>query len=132
MNVCNCVIVVQQSLFGFGPSASAEIALTNVAGRIAKTLESAEGASSGSGAPATQHLFVYSNGEDVVGEAKVVVPSGKKVEHLGIKVELKGVVGTPQHDPVGAASLFFETSNIASLLQSFLATGVVVMSSCLW
>lgn len=41
-----------------------------------------------------QHLHVYQGREAIRGRVRVVVPAGKKLEHIGIKVELKGIVGT--------------------------------------
>jgi vacuolar protein sorting-associated protein 26 len=40
----------------------------------------------------TEELFLYSSFDDVKGRVMVEVPSGKKVEHLGIKCELIGQV----------------------------------------
>jgi hypothetical protein len=39
-------------------------------------------------------LPVFTGKEKVSGRVTVHVPPGKKMEHLGIKVELKGIVGT--------------------------------------
>ncbi len=42
----------------------------------------------------TVELPVY-NGNDIIsGKVEVLVPAGKKIEHLGIKVELLGLIGT--------------------------------------
>ena len=38
---------------------------------------------------------MYQGHESVQGICKVVVPSGKKVEHIGIKIELIGQIGGP-------------------------------------
>ena len=39
------------------------------------------------------HVPIYSGDERVAGRITVFVPDGKKMEHLGIKVELKGIIG---------------------------------------
>ena len=46
-------------------------------------------------AGAEEKLTVYQGHESVQGICKVVVPSGKKVEHIGIKIELIGQIGGP-------------------------------------
>lgn len=79
-----------QALF-FGPSATLDVVLTNLAGRLSTTPSEEAGAGGGGGPPPAFHI--YSSGEDIVGEARVVVPPGKKLEHVGIRVELKGVIG---------------------------------------
>lgn len=38
-------------------------------------------------------VFIYSTKEDVSGEVKINIFGGKKFDHNGIRVELKGVVG---------------------------------------
>ena len=44
----------------------------------------------GTGLP--QRQFIYSTGDDIVGDVKVGVAGGRRLEHLGVKIELKGVV----------------------------------------
>jgi hypothetical protein len=78
---------LQQSLFGsaFGPNANLDLVLTGVSHRKTVSIEQDD---------KVQQLYIYSNGDNVDGELKVHVVSGKKLEHVGIKVELKGVVDT--------------------------------------
>ena len=78
-----------------GPSVTLDVTLTNVAGR-ARAAEAAPGEGSASapgGGGGGDGLFIYSNGEAVEGTASIFVPPGKKLEHVGIRAELKGTVG---------------------------------------
>ena len=59
--------------------------LTDTAGRLSFTTPSADGS-------APLQTFVFSSREDVAGEVKLAVLGGKRVEHAGVRVELKGVV----------------------------------------
>ncbi len=77
---------VQQSLL-FGTNATVDVVLADVAGRAHKTIPNAE-----PGKPPTQ-LFIFSTKESISGEVKVNVFGGKKLDHAGITVDLKGVVG---------------------------------------
>lgn len=92
------------SWFGLGPSSTLDVVLTNVEGRLridndgsvtdAPLTSSSSAPSSKDGSSGPQPpLWIYSTGESVEGEARIDVPPGKKVEHMGIRVELKGVVG---------------------------------------
>lgn len=45
----------------------------------------------------TISLPVYEGTEVVSGKVDITIPSGKKVDHLGIKIEMLGFVGTPHH-----------------------------------
>ena len=73
------------SFFGLGgPAAKVEIALDNSDGRKSIEVASEE---------AQQELMIYSGGDKVSGTVKVIIPSGKKLEHLGIKVEVIGTIG---------------------------------------
>lgn len=108
------------SLFGFGPSASIVVKFNAPTGPPpgpdgAKADASAEagagagagGAGAGSDAVATttprptrrvetmdgtstEDLVIFAGGENVTGYVDVVVPQGKKLEHIGIKLELLG------------------------------------------
>ncbi len=40
-----------------------------------------------------QHLYIFEGREPVRGRVRVTLPPGKKLEHLGVKVELKGTIG---------------------------------------
>ena len=91
------------SFFGLGgPAAKVEIALDNSDGRKSIEVASEE---------AQQELMIYSGGDKVSGTVKVIIPSGKKLEHLGIKVEVIGTIGElpflPQWIPFGIFFLKF-------------------------
>jgi hypothetical protein len=78
----------QQSLLGgFGTTATVDIVLADAATRPVRTIPSPE-----AGKPATQ-LLIVSSREDLAGEVKVNVFGGKKLDHTGIRIELKGIVG---------------------------------------
>ena len=40
-----------------------------------------------------EELPVYSGNENINGKIDIVVPAGKKIDHLGIKVEMIGHIG---------------------------------------
>lgn len=42
-----------------------------------------------------EKVFIYTDGEDICGSASIIVKPGKRVEHLGIKVEIVGRVEIP-------------------------------------
>jgi hypothetical protein len=74
-----------QSFLGFGASPKIDLELSDVADRKMKKVEMVDGP--------PQHLHVFEGREPVRGRVRVTVPPGKKLEHLGIKVELKGTIG---------------------------------------
>ncbi len=77
---------MQQAIFGaFASSTNVDIVLGNVAGRPKQQGVSTDGA-------VPTNLYVYSSGEDISGEVKVAIMGGKKIDHTGIKIELKGIV----------------------------------------
>ena len=53
-----------------------------------------------------EELFIYSGSDTVKGTVKVIIPSGKKLEHVGIKVEL-----------VGTIELFYDKANGSEFTQ---------------
>jgi len=75
-----------QSFFGFAAPANVDIGLSNTSTRRYR-----DGLALGSGLP--QRHYIYCAGDDIVGDVKVGVVGGKRLEHLGVKIELKGVVG---------------------------------------
>jgi hypothetical protein len=77
---------VQQSLL-FGTNSTVDVVLSDVANRPHKTIPNAE-----PGKPATL-LHIFSSKEDIAGEVKINVFGGKKLDHAGIRIELKGAVG---------------------------------------
>ena len=95
------------SFFGLGgPAAKVEITLDNSDGRKSIEVSSEE---------AQQELMIYSGSDKVSGTVKVIIPSGKKLEHLGIKVEVIGTIGRLPLLPVGswiptASLIFFQTT----------------------
>ncbi len=74
-----------QSFFGFGASPKVELELSDTADRRMKKVDMVDG-------PA-QHLHIFDGKEVIRGRVTVTVPPGKKLEHLGVKVELKGTIG---------------------------------------
>ena len=77
--------LLTQAGFGLGASLKLDVQLADTAGRLCFTSPSADG-----GAPL--QTFVFSSREDVAGEVKLTVLGGKRVDHAGVRVELKGVV----------------------------------------
>lgn len=76
-----------QALFG-GFSAPVNIDVAYTASPDRKYRDSV---SSTTGLP--QRIYIFSNGDDIAGEVKIGVGGGKRLDHLGVKVELKGVIG---------------------------------------
>ena len=74
----------QHSLFG-GATPSIEIVFGNTAGRACSSR------ASGVDGQTVASTYIFSNGEDIAGDVKVAVHGGKPINHIGIKVELKGV-----------------------------------------
>ena len=72
------------SIFGFGPSAKVEIELAGQDDRSLITVDTEE---------KKEELPIYSGDDVVSGTVRVIVPSGKKLEHVGIKIELIGAIG---------------------------------------
>ena len=96
--VCTCVAAARatrhpwprallplQSFFGFGGTPKVELELSDVSERKMRKVEMVDGP--------PQHLFIFEGKEVIRGRVRVSVPAGKKFEHLGIKVELKGTIG---------------------------------------
>lgn len=83
------------SAFGAAP-VNVDIYPSGVADR--KFREIAAGAT---GTP--QRCYIYSSGEDIAGDVKVGVGGGRRLDHLGIKIELKGVIGEEEGDGGAAA-----------------------------
>jgi hypothetical protein len=74
-----------QSFFGFGASPKVELELSDTTERRMKKVDMVDGP--------PQHLFIFDGKEVLRGSVVITVPPGKKLEHLGIKVELKGSIG---------------------------------------
>lgn len=72
----------QQALFGSTPSVSIGVSWKDAEHRK-KTTTPATGDTS---------LYIFESGDDVEGEVKISVPGGKKAEHGGVRIELKGVI----------------------------------------
>ena len=77
--------LLSQSFFGFGSAPKLELELSEVSERKMKKVEMVDGP--------PQHLYIFEGREPVRGRVRVTLPAGKKLEHLGIKVELKGTIG---------------------------------------
>jgi vacuolar protein sorting-associated protein 26 len=67
----------------FGSSADLEVCIDAEPNR--KSIMRADG----------KRLFIFTDGEDVVGNASVMIPPGKKLEHGGVRVELIGQLDFP-------------------------------------
>ncbi len=80
-----CLVLAQASFFGFGAVPHIDIELFGLEDRKSKKVEMLEGP--------PQMMPVFGGKERVAGRVHVVVPGGKAMEHLGIKVELKGIIG---------------------------------------
>jgi len=73
------------SFFGFGSSAEVEIELKNQAEQKKVAVKNENGE--------TEHQYLFTQGETVSGTVHVKLgKSGKKLEHLGIKIELIGQI----------------------------------------
>jgi hypothetical protein len=79
---------LQQALFGsaFSTPVNVEVSFTNVGDRKYRDVLAAA-----SGLP--HRVYIFSDGDDVCGDVKVGVGGGKRLDHVGVKVELKGVIG---------------------------------------
>ena len=73
------------SLFGFGPSAKVEIELAQNEKEKRKTItvDGPEGAK--------LELPIFTQGESIEGKVRVVLPPGKKLDHIGIRLEVIGI-----------------------------------------
>jgi vacuolar protein sorting-associated protein 26 len=84
------------SLFGFGPSAKVEIELAGTAdGEKRKTIKVDGGADN-----TKMELPIFTHGESIEGTVRVVLPPGKKMDHIGIRLEIIGII-----------DLFYDRSN---------------------
>ena len=74
------------SLFGFGPSAKVEIELAQNEKEKRKTItvDGPEGAK--------LILPIFTQGEAIEGKVRVVLPPGKKLDHIGIRLEVIGII----------------------------------------
>ncbi len=78
--------MLQSFLFGLGqPSVTLSVSIADVDGRRTKVVESSPGVA--------ETLPVFRHDEAVRGSVVVQVQSGKRLEHQGLKIELKGVIG---------------------------------------
>lgn len=74
-----------QSFFGFGPSARVLVVLNGAEERKKVTVKP--------DGKAPHEVPIYQGHEDVSGKVVVEIPHGKKLEHIGLKVELIGEIG---------------------------------------
>ena len=73
------------SLFGFGPSAKVEIVMDGADAREKITVENGPEKNK-------SELLIYKAGDIIEGKIKVVLPPGKKLEHIGIRLEVIGLI----------------------------------------
>ena len=83
----NCYILCFQFRFG-GSAANIDISFDGINDRLKKDVPSTDSKDTG-----TMTLPVYEGTEIVSGKVDISIPSGKKVDHLGIKIEMLGFVG---------------------------------------
>ena len=106
------------SLFGFGgPSAKIEIELDNTEG-LQKTIEVESDETK-------EELVIYSGADTIKGTVKVILPSGKKLEHVGIKIELIGTIGTFDSSPVPHFTLLLGSFSFVCFWCSYFDSFVV-------
>jgi vacuolar protein sorting-associated protein 26 len=75
-------------MFGFGPSATIDVQFDGSDKRLKKQLKREGGE--------VDSFEIYQGHEAVSGVCKVIVAPGKKVEHIGIKIEMIGQIGDGQ------------------------------------
>jgi len=99
------------SIFGFGSSASIDITFDGTENRFKKSSKR------GSDAADVKDLVIYEGTEAVSGTCKIMIPPGKKVEHIGVKIEL-----------IGQIELFYDRGNhyeFTSLVRELEAPGTL-------
>ena len=72
-------------MFSFGVSPTINLTFSGCEGRTKKKLSFND--------PNSPELLLYGGLEPVVGNVEIALPSGKKLEHLGVKIELVGQIG---------------------------------------
>jgi vacuolar protein sorting-associated protein 26 len=75
------------SLFGFGPSAKVEIEIASKGDgekRKTITIDNTDGTKT--------ELPIFTHGESIDGTVRVVLPPGKKLDHIGIRLEIIGII----------------------------------------
>lgn len=75
---------IQSSLFGMGTPCQIEVKLQKVEGRKSATMKDRNGSS--------YKAPVFMDGEDVKGKVFVNLSNKKKLDHMGIRVELVGII----------------------------------------
>ena len=74
-------------MFGFGPSATVQIKLEGEDARLKYVQPAGAGGAAGKDG---KGIVIYQGHEPVQGTVMVILPSGRKLDHLGIKVEMIG------------------------------------------
>mmetsp|Transcript_20020 Transcript_20020/g.28752 ORF Transcript_20020/g.28752 Transcript_20020/m.28752 type:complete len:305 (-) Transcript_20020:164-1078(-) len=72
-------------MFRFGSGPSINIKFSGSDERLKKEVKAP-------GSDNTEELLIYEGQEPVKGTVEIIVPSGKKVDHLGIKIEMIGLI----------------------------------------
>lgn len=80
-------------MFRFGTGPTVNISFGASSSRVRKQVKLP-------GTDAFEELLVYGGNEPISGSAEIIVPAGKKVDHLGIKVEM-----------IGQIELYFDRGN---------------------
>lgn len=80
------LLFYSQSFFGFGPTAEIEIVVKDADKRPIVNMKTEENE--------LVPLPLYTGTDPIVGTMHIKVPKGKKIEHMGVKIELVGQIGT--------------------------------------
>ena len=72
-------------MFSFGTTPTISLSFSESESRPTKRLIAND--------PNSAEYLVYGGLEPVVGTCEIALPSGKKLEHLGVKIELIGQIG---------------------------------------
>ena len=110
-----------KSMFGFGPSATIDVQFDGSDKRLKKQLKREGGE--------VDSFEIYQGHEAVSGVCRVIVAPGKKVEHIGIKIEMIGQIGKI-HFPIRSRSQV--QAFIYFCPQSSFMTVETTMNSHLW
>lgn len=84
MFIVHCSLYPMQSFFGLGSSATIDIELTGRTNNNTATVKDENGA--------LMPLPLFTNGDPIAGVVNIEIPKGKKLEHLGVRIELIGQI----------------------------------------
>ena len=78
------MLINQSSLFGYGTPCQIKVQFQKIEGRKHATMKDRNGT--------TYKAPVYQDGEDVRGTVSISLNKGKKLDHMGVRIELTGVI----------------------------------------